>query len=114
MILSDPLLDHPAPLPANVHAIGALLPAEGGRLDGDLEALLAAADGRSVYMSFGTTGVGGATARAFLDVWAQLPDVTVIWKVAPPPPFPPLCFSFPAPMASVPGMSTFAAWIAIV
>jgi len=82
LILSDPLLDHPAPMPSNVKSIGALLPHEGGELEIELAALLERAGGRSVYMSFGTTGVGGLSARPFIDVWAQLPNVTVIWKVS--------------------------------
>jgi hypothetical protein len=73
-------------MPANVKPIGALLPHEGGQLEPELAALLDRAGGRSVYMSFGTTGVGGKSARAFIEVWAQLPNVTVIWKVRPRPP----------------------------
>jgi len=84
-VLSDPFLDLPIQLPPKVVAVGSILPSGGsGGLGSGLGEVLEASAGRSVYASFGTTGVGSATAGKLAEAWRRLPDVAVIWKVKDP------------------------------
>mmetsp|Transcript_16426 Transcript_16426/g.38991 ORF Transcript_16426/g.38991 Transcript_16426/m.38991 type:complete len:432 (+) Transcript_16426:923-2218(+) len=82
LLASDPFLDLPVQLPPYVHQVGAITPAPGGALPEELASLLAPGRGRrTVFHSFGTTGIGNRTAALFTEVWERMPDVTVLWKV---------------------------------
>lgn len=81
---TDPILNHPQPLPPNIIPVGGLHTRPGKKLPQDLEKIIAKSQKGFIIVSFGTniqfTEFNEDIHKLFLNAFSKLSGYTIIWK----------------------------------